>query len=223
LVNDSQLIFYYCNNKIYIFKFNVVIFYEDTPILYLYSNNKRCIPYKRVTIGKEGGGKGGNGGSEGKEGRGGEGDREVNIGSFDFNILHALIILVKVRVDNVDNWNDLLYKYINNIVLFRDTYLKKHSKTIYDDTIFQSFVIECTGEIIPPDRERRLRIEVKKKLGKPYIYKYDPAVSKNAGTFIFLNSSGNRINNNANLKLVESHKNHKNIELELEENEEREE
>ena len=197
--------------------FNVVIFYEDTPILYLYSNNKRCIPYKRVTIGKEGNGGEGNGGG----GKGG--NTEINIGSFDFNILHALIILVKVRVDNIDNWNDLLYKYINNIVLFRDTYLKKHSKTIYDDTIFQSFVIECTGEIIPPDRERRLRIEVKKKLGKPYIYKYDPNVSKNGGTFIFLNSSGNRINNNANLKLVESHKNNKNIELELEENEEREE
>jgi hypothetical protein len=188
--------------------FNVVIFYEDTPILYLYSNNKRCIPYKRVTIG---------------EGGSGGGKKEVNIGSFDFNILHALIILVKVRVDNVDNWNDLLYKYISNIVIFRDTYLKKHSKTIYDDTIFQSFVIECTGEIIPPDRERRLRIEVKKKLGKPYIYKYEPSVSKNGGTFIFLNSSGNRINNNANLKLVESNKNNKNIELELEENEEREE
>ena len=186
--------------------FNVVIFYEDTPILYLYSNNKRCIPYKRVTISKDG--------------KKGSDNNEINIGSFDFNILHALIILVKVRIDNIDNWNDLLYKYINNIVLFRDTYLKKHSKTIYDDTIFQSFVIECTGEIIPPDRERRLRIEVKKKLGKPYIYKYDPAVSKNSGTFIFLNSSGNRINNNANLKLVESHKNNKNIELELEENEE---
>ena len=68
-----------------------------------------------------------------------------------------------------------------------------------------------------------MRIEVKKKLGKPYIYKYDPSVSKNSGTFIFLNSSGNRINNNANLKLVESHKNNKNIELELEENEEIEE
>lgn len=186
--------------------FNVVIFYEDTPILYLYSNNKRCIPYKRVTISNDG--------------KKGSDNNEINIGSFDFNILHALIILVKVRIDNIDNWNDLLYKYINNIVLFRDTYLKKHSKTIYDDTIFQSFVIECTGEIIPPDRERRLRIEVKKKLGKPYIYKYDPAVSKNSGTFIFLNSSGNRINNNANLKLVESHKNNKNIELELEENEE---
>jgi hypothetical protein len=189
--------------------FNVVIFYEDTPILYLYSNNKRCIPYKRVTITENGGN--------------GDSKKEINIGSFDFNILHALIILVKVRVDNVDNWNDLLYKYISNIVQFRDTYLKKYSKTIYDDTIFQSFVIECTGEIIPPDRERRLRIEVKKKLGKPYIYKYDPVVSKNGGSFIFLNSSGNRINNKANLKLVESHKNNKNIELELEENEEKEE
>lgn len=187
--------------------FNVVIFYEDTPILYLYSNNKRCIPYKQVSINDVGN-------NTKKE--------AINIGSFDFNILHALIILIKVRVDNVDNWNDLLYKYISNIVLFRDTYLKKHSKSIYDDTIFQSFVIDCTGEIIPPDRERRLRIEVKKKLGKPYIYKYDPSVSKNGGSFIFLNSSGNRINNNANLKLVETHKNNKNMELELEENEEKE-
>lgn len=187
--------------------FNVVIFYEDTPILYLYSNNKRCIPYKQISINDKGN------------------KKVINIGSFDFNILHTLIILVKVRVDGVADWNDLLYRYINNIVLFRSLYLKTHGKTIYDDTVFQSFVIECTGEVIPPDRERRLRIEIKKKLKKPYIYKYDPSISKSGGSYIFLNSSGNRINNNANLKLVDTNKHDKYDklkELELEENEEKE-
>lgn len=40
-----------------------------------------------------------------------------------------------------------------------------------------------------------------KKLGKPLIYRYEPGVSKQPGSYYFANSSGNEIKNDKNLKL----------------------
>jgi hypothetical protein len=169
---------------------------EKIPLLYLYSNNKRCIPFKnveqinfhnkKIEINK---------------------NKQINIGSFDFNILHILIILVKIRIDNVNEWNDILYTLINGFVLFRNYYLKKNKITIYDNSIFQSFNIECIGEIILPNRENRLIGEVRRKLGKPVKYIYNPNKNKNVGNYTFLNSSGNEIKNKKHFRLVEAFKN----------------
>ena len=178
--------------------YNTIIYYNDgkdqIPILYIYSNNKRCIPFKQVDyikfpnieknkfeINKS---------------------KKINIGSFDHNILHGLIILIKVRVDEDNQWNDIIYKYINGIVTFRNYYLEIKNFSIYSDSIFQGFVVECIGETVLPERERRLVIEVRKKLGKPYVYKYEAGVSKNPGNYVFLNSSGNPINLESNKKLL---------------------
>ena len=180
---------------------NTIIYYKDgdmeIPILYLYSNNRRCIPYKHVELIKflEGG--------KIEEVK----NKKINIGSFDFNVLHALIMLVKVRVDDDNDWNDILYKYINAIVAFRNYFLEKHKITIFDESIFQSFVIDCIGEIVLPERESRILGEVRRKKGKPVKYIYNPEKSKLQGNYVFLNSSGNIINNKKNLKLIESNKN----------------
>ena len=185
--------------------YNVVFYYNDgksnIPILYLYSNNKKCIPFKNVdyiefnnqTLKPEL-----------------IPNKKINIGSFEFNILHALIILVKVRIDDDNDWNDILYKLINGYVSFRQYYLNEHNKTIYDETIFQGFVLECKGFTISPDRERRLLLENRRKQGKPVIFRYEPETSKHPGNYVFLNSSGNKINNNINLKL-----NEKNLDVDI--------
>ena len=177
--------------------FNSVFYYNDgedlIPILYLYSNSKKCIPFKQVpyiqfnniTI---------------KYTRT---NSMCNIGSFDFNILHALIILVKIRVDDDNDWNDLLYTLINGFVAFRKFYFSQNKKTLYDDSIFEGFVVDYKGESISPEKERRMLIQVRKKLGKPAIYRYEPGVSKEPGPYYFVNSSGNIINNKLNLKLTE--------------------
>jgi hypothetical protein len=183
--------------------YNTVFYFKDgddeIPILYLYSNNKKCIPFKNVpyikfdninlTFNRDNGGK----------------DlKTINIGSFDFNILHALIILVKVRVDSDDDWNNILYTLINGYVAFRKHYFNENKKTLYDDTIFEGFVIDCKGETILPERERRILMNVRKKLGKPAIYRYEPGVSKQPSQYYFANSSGNQIKNDKNLKLTEN-------------------
>lgn len=180
--------------------YNTVFYYNDgedqIPILYLYSNNKRCLPFKNVELI-----------TFNKKTVVIDKVKKINIGSFDFNVLHSLIILVKIRVDDDNSWNDILYKYINGIVLFRNYYFNLNKFTLYDDTIFQSFVIDCIGQYILPERERRLVIEVRKKLGKPYIFKYEPGNNKNISKYLFLNSSGNPINKKQNFKLIEENRN----------------
>jgi hypothetical protein len=86
-------------------------------------------------------------------------------------------------------------------VTFRNYYLDRHKKNIYDETNFQGFVLDCMGETILPDREKRLLGEARKKAGKPYNYKYDPSVSKPPNKYTFANSSGNQIIKDSQLKL----------------------
>jgi hypothetical protein len=185
--------------------YNMVICYKDDdiliPILYVYSNNKRCLPYKEVEYIK----------FDNLSRKKPEiiKTKSLNIGCFDLNILHLLIILVKVRVDDDNDWNDTLYKLINGYVLFRNYYLEKKKLTIYDESIFQGFVVDCIGESISPDREIRLIMKARKKLGKPLKYRYQPENEKTPGKYIFLNSSGNPINKESNLKLIENNKNKK--------------
>jgi hypothetical protein len=193
--------------------YNTVFYYKDNnvdiPILYLYSNNKKCIPYKEVPyISFDN--------IEIKYKK--ESNSTINIASFDFNVLHSLIILVKVRVDNDNDWNDILYILINGLVTFRKYYFSQNKKTLYDDTIYEGFVINCKGESISPERERRLLIQVRKKLGKPGIYRYEAGVSKHPGQYYFMNSSGNIIKNLSNIKLTEENLNKK-IEDEIENDE----
>lgn len=192
--------------------FNTVYYFEvegkNIPILYLYSNNNKCIPFKIVQYIKFDN-------IEIKSSK--QKDKLINIGSFDFNILHALIILVKIRIDDNNDYNDILYTLINAYVTFRKYYFLKNNKTLYDNTIFESFVIECKGETIPPDREKRMLMQVRKKLGKPTIYRYESGISKHPGQYYFSNSSGNEIKNKHNIKLTEENLNKKyedDIELE---------
>lgn len=208
----SSKIFYVEYNPFFQFYGNNTIFYYNDngahiPILYLYENNKRSIPFKRFNLLKFK-----------NDNQVETMTKEINICSFDFNILHSLIILVKLRVDDEDDWNNVIYKYIYNIIIFRNHYLEKYNKTIYDDSLFQSFVIECMGEYILPDRQRRLLIEVRRKLGKPFIFKYEPHLNRTLGKYLFYNSSGNQINNPKYLKLTEENRN-SNIMDELEKNE----
>ena len=194
--------------------FNTVFYFEMDgdfiPILYLYSNNNKCISYKSVPYIKF---------DNIKLNSSTIRDKTIDIGSFDFNILHALIILVKIRVDDDNDWNDILYTLINGYVSFRKYYLEKINKTLYDDTIFEGFVVECKGETISPEREKRMLIQVRKKLGKPLVYRYEPGISKNTSQYYFANSSGNQINNDKNLKLKKENIGKKlEDELEFEEN-----
>ncbi len=189
-----------------LYGYNVEVYYNDgndeIPIMYLYSNNKRCLPFKEVEYVKFD--------NLNKDKPEPTNTMSIKIGCFDLNILHVLITLVKVRVDDDNDWNDRLYKLINGYVLFRNYYLSKKKITLYDESVFEGFVIQCIGETIAPDREARLVMKARKKLGKPIKWRYQPSGNdKKLGKYVFLNSSGNQVNNKRNLRLTEENKNKK--------------
>ena len=172
------------------YEYNCVFYYEDIPIFYLYSNSKRCLPYKTVEYIK----------FENKNAI--KTKSKINIGSFDFNILQALIILVKVRVDDDNEWNDVLYKLINGFVNLRNLYLKQNKLKSYDDSIVSSFVTDCIGKTITSEREVGLLILSRIKRKKPAVIRYSPGEkSHDFSKYIFPNASGNEITNERNLKL----------------------
>lgn len=194
--------------------YNVVFYYVDgenhIPILYLYSTNKKCIPFKTVKLIKFD--------NLNIKNPQQKPNSTINIGSFDLNMLQALIILLKVRIDDDNEWNDIIYRLINGYETFNKYYLKNHKITMYDESIFERFVVECIGETIDPNKERRLLMQARKKLGKPLTFRYEPPTSKKSTSYVFLNSSGNTIKREINLKLLEKNRDLK-IEDEIENDE----
>jgi hypothetical protein len=198
--------------------YNMVLYYDDgkikIPILYLYSNNKKCLPYKEVEYIRFDN-------NEKKPIK--DKIMSLKIASFNLNILHTLIILIKIRVDKDDEWVDTLYKLLNGYVAFRNYYFKKNKSNTYSDTIFEGFVVDCIGETVDPERETRLIRKSRRKMGKPIMFRYEPETEKKSDKkseekkaikYVFLNSSGNSIKKESNLKLYEKNK-HKRIEEEL--------
>ena len=180
------------------FGYSTVFFFVDGnkryPIIYLYDNNKRCTPFKKIEakiynndkiVNKE---------------------TEINIGTFDFNILHILIMLLKVRVDDNNDMNDILYTELNGIAIFRKHYLKEENKSKFDPTtIFQSYNATCMGKTIEPAREKRIRTDIRYKMKKPTEYKYDPEKNKNKiPKYTQANTSGHKIVNEKHFRLLDN-------------------
>jgi hypothetical protein len=177
-----------------LYGYNCVFYHKGNPIFYLYSHQK-CLPFKKVNFIKF------------IDGKGVKQKGKINIGSFDVNILQALIILVKVRVDDDKAWNDVLYKLINGFVNLRNLYLKQNKIKAYDDSIVASFVTDCMGNVMTAEKERGMLIQSRIKKKKPLVIRYKPGVdNKNFANYMFQNSSGNEIRNEKGLKLVDNKK-----------------
>lgn len=177
----STVIFYKINNK-------------KIPIIYLYDNNKRCIPVKKMNaifFSK-------NEMTSYKE--------KIYLASFDFNILHTLINLLKVRVDGENDMNDRLYKYLNGIIQFRKYFFENNDKNIIkDDTLFQSFFPDCKGKTIQSDREKRIRDSLNREQKKLVEWRYDPKCPDKIQKYYHSNFSGKEIHKDKDKQLFSSH------------------
>ena len=178
------------------FDFSTVVFYKNTPIIYLYGNNKNCIPFVSVpTIQFS---------SNNNKVTPIPGNNNINLCSFDKNLLHQLILLVKVRVDNRNDENDTIYKTINGIVNLRDKYLtSKNIPTMGDNTVFEHLVSDCIGKQGNPKREKLISSREKFKQHKKQ-FRFDPECASpdyDPSNFRFSNSTGNVITIKNHLKL----------------------
>ncbi len=159
------------------FGYNMTIIYDGKILCKIYDNNNRCIPFKT--------------------------NENYLIGTFNIIILNNLITLMKARIDNNQELKNQVYIIISNLIQMKKQYLTKTKKSIFDDSPFQDFSLEYKGKTLPPEKERQLIGELRKKRNKPFLFAYDPSTKSESEpiNYIFLNSSGNIINNAKKSKL----------------------
>lgn len=186
--------------------YSVCVYYKEDLILKIYDNNKRCVPYmscpsykfdKRFLVNKY------NKNKIIKDDINKE--PSINIGSISTFMLYTLIIAIKSRIEDNAPEKNIYYSMLSHINLMKNYYLECNNKTIYDKTPFEQFTVRCVGMLITPEQERQLLIESRKMKGKRYIFSYDPSEHDNLEEvhYIFSNSSGNPIQNNKNLQLID--------------------
>lgn len=173
--------------------YSVELYYDDDLIARIYNNNKRCNPYKDVTahnfpnIDST--------------------TSFIRIGTFNLVLLYALITIMRSRTENDSNNKDLYYTIVSHMLTMRNTFFKTEKKTFLDESIFQDFTIDCVGEAITPEKQRKLLIESRKKKHTRLTFIYEPIDGiKEPESGNFANSSGRDIKNPKNLKLTEEFK-----------------
>lgn len=170
--------------------YSTVIYYDKVPILHITSHNNRCVPIRKVeakfyNMGKV------------------ESDKSsfIQLGSFDFIFLMNLISGLRVKVNDVEDKIHYHNVVTSHLVEMRNYYLEKNKKTLLDESLFKSFIPDCIGESMDPQRESRILKDKKYKEGKLVTFKYDPIKPKEAPDYKFANTSGNEINKDRNMKI----------------------
>lgn len=177
------------------FGHSLYVYYNNILICILYSHNNKCIPYKTVPSHL----------FHNKSFDKANKDDNINIGTFSLTLQYALSEIMKVRTNNDKNTQDLYYTICSHLIDARSLFLKKNKKTIFDESLFQDFSIECQGITVSAEKEFQKMIEYRKKKGLPAIIAYRPkeGVKEPSSSYVFQNSSGNPIINEKNLKLTD--------------------
>ena len=172
--------------------FSTRIYYKDNLICIIYGNNHKCLPYNKVNAIYFEKNK-----SEKNEGH-------INLVSFNLLLLFTLINYMYYRSNDDNNKKDLYMLILSHIVQFRNYYLDKHKKTIFNSGIFNDFIIDCLGETMTAKKEMGERIKENLENNKPAIFQYRPSqgVKNESHKFQFKNSSGNKIISEKNFKIM---------------------
>jgi hypothetical protein len=172
--------------------YSVNIYFDNEIICKMYHYNSRCTPFFDVPA------------LYFKNKSYDELPGKIRVGSYALLMMYALITVMKARTDNDINTKNLYYTIISHMIDMKNSYFKKTNKTILDESLFQEFIIRCTGSMLSQTMEKQIRIEKKRKAGKKFSWNYNPGNERDVGNdmkYIFLNSSGNPINNDKNMKI----------------------
>ena len=172
--------------------YSVDIFFDDNIICRMYHYNEKCVPYFDVP-------------ALYFKARGFDDNKgTIRIGSFAILMLYNLINVMKAKSNNDNNTKNLYYTIISHMTEMKNYYFLRTKKTIFDDSLFQEFILRCVGDTASAQMEKANRIDKKIKAGKKYSWSYNPANEKNKNNnerYVFKNSSGNPINNEKNNKI----------------------
>lgn len=190
--------------------YSVEIYFGNDIICKIYCDNNKCIQYQDVSainfntnnIIKS--------------------SQKIRIGSFSTILMYFLIDSIKMHVKSDNDMEKFYNLCASHCIQMRNEYFKKYKKTILDDSLFKEFKFECVGTLISPEIERMHLIERRKKGKKPIVHRYDPSDNedKEPPKYLFTNTSGNKINKEKNLRLID---NVNDVDEDVDENEEMDE
>lgn len=172
-----------CAEKYQFFQFldfSTEIYVNKVLVAKIYKNNNICVPYILINNRK--------------------------YATFHFNLMWLLINGVYKRIyGNNDNPDDIInnrniereYKIlVSHLLTMRNNYFKKYNLTFLDKSIFQDFIIQCSG--IPLSSS-----ELKTKIKNYHGFKYEPKNNKkiNIDKFNYRNINGRYIKNSKKCKI----------------------
>jgi hypothetical protein len=156
-------------NKFYQFygeRIDVLI--NNQVVLKIYSGTKRCTVYKYSD------------------------KKFTKYGSFQLLILYLLVEYNQNYINKINTHNEL--SMISILYKLRDKFLDNTKSTIFDDTIFQEFTIDCIGAPFDQIRSSFEEGSNKIKKGQRPKFSYIPnGTARNAPDYIFQNHSGKLI------------------------------
>lgn len=172
---------------------SVEIYYNGDLVARVYNHNKKCIPYQDVpaidftNLNKINA----------------KSNETVRMATFPTVLMYSIVSIMKSRVQQNDDEKSLYYAMTSHLIEMRKFFFTRNKKTMLDDTIFKEFEAKCIGTTMQPDRQRKLMIESRKKKNKRWVFSYDPSegIKEPESTYLFSNTSGNKIINQKNLKL----------------------
>jgi hypothetical protein len=168
------------------------IYYHDVPLVYIYDNNKKCFPFIEVPVNKIL-----------PNNKDNDAKKEIQVGTFDMHVMMFMILSIRYRVMDEKNMMIMYNGLVSHMIQIRNYYFGKTGKTLYDDTVFRAFVVDCMGTTIPPKIKHNMEIKKRLKEKKPAVFRYKPRerIQTTPPNFHFANSSGNPIKNDKNKTL----------------------
>ena len=181
LINDKNMIYKILNNKyknkiivkdyypFYLFLDNrVEFYYENTLILILYGNNKRCTLYNYIVADK------------------------IYIGTYNVTFMYYLINYHYSIINKIYFQVKIFSTIISKLHYYKIIYLNKKNISVLDESPFKDFSLDCHGVAHEQIRENRLKMVNNKKI-KRFIY--IPSGIKKYINITYVNISGSQIFN----------------------------
>src|SRR5205814_8178760 len=90
----------------------------------------------------------------------------IRIGTVAIQMMYNIINIMRARTNNDQNTKNLYYTMVSHIIDMKNYYFERTGKTMFDETLFQEFVLRCVGITHTPQMEKAIRIEKKIEKGK---------------------------------------------------------
>lgn len=123
----------------------------------------------------------------------------ILFGTFHFNIRMCIINAIMERVNDNRSMEQHHYDMVSHMIQMRKYYMDGTDRTMFSDTVFKDFTVNCVGFTQNDKIDKDDEFKKKKRI----TFKYTPMETTiDVTKWIFPNSSGNKIHNPKNYKII---------------------